>query len=348
MTTYHRPPASNEPLTPDERAWAARLARIGPHDGPSMALDTRILAAARAAVAQRSLDRPWRRRWPRLVGAAASLVIVIGLAWQLQPLLRSTPSLGEVPAAAQIPRSEGSSEGSLPADVLAAADPVASTATDNPPAPPGPAIVPAPGRQLAPRPTVPKAEPQVPPPRSTAFDDDAIPPDSEYAGTAAARQAASQSVASDASTGTSNERRERAAADTPRSFPADVAGEARTPTPAPRAAAPAESVEQRGSSPLQDVPVAAKASSPPPTTQAKAAAEHDDTGVHRIGGTGSRLSLAELAVREDSRLEPAAWLQRIRDRRNAEDLDGARASLALFRQAHPRIRLPDDIARLEP
>jgi len=68
MTTYRRPPASNEPLTPDERAWAERLARIGPHDGPSMALDTRILAAARAAVAQRPLDQPWRRRWPRLVG----------------------------------------------------------------------------------------------------------------------------------------------------------------------------------------------------------------------------------------------------------------------------------------
>ena len=344
MTTYRRPPASNEPLTPDERAWAARLARIGPHDGPSMALDTRILAAARAAVAQRPLDRPWRRRWPRLVGAAASLVIVIGLAWQLQPLLRSRPSLGEVPAAAQLPRSEGS----LPADVLAAADPVASTAMDNPPASPEPAIVPAPRRQLAPPPTVAKGQSQVPPPRPTAFDDDAIPPYSEYAGMAAARQAASQSAASDASSGTFNEQRGRAATATPRSFSAEVADGTRTSLPAPRAAAPAESAEQRGFAPVQDVSVADTPSSPPPTTQANAAAEHDDTGVHRIGGTGSRLSLAELPVREDSRLEPAAWLQRIRDRRNAEDLDGARASLALFRQAHPRIRLPDDIARLEP
>ena len=344
MTTFHRPPASNEPLTPDERAWAERLARIGPHDGPSMALDTRILAAARAAVAQRPLDQPWRRRWPRLVGAAASLVIVIGLAWQLQPLLRSRPSLGEVPAAAQLPRSEGS----LPADVLAAADPVASTAMDNPPASPEPAIVPAPRRQLAPPPTVAKSQPQVPPPRPTAFDDDAIPPYSEYAGMAAARQAASQSAASDANTGTSNERRKRTATATPRSFPAEIAGGTRTSVPAPPAAAPTGSAERRGFAPVQDVSVADTSSSPPPTTQAKAAAEHDDTGVHRIGGTGSRLSLAELPVREDSRLEPAAWLQRIRDRRNAEDLDGARASLALFGQAHPRIRLPDDIARLAP
>lgn len=344
MTTYHRPPASNEPLTPDERAWAGRLARIGPHDGPSMALDTRILAAARAAVVQRPLDQPWRRRWPRLVGAAASLVIVIGLAWQLQPLLRSTPSLGEVPAAAQLPRSEGS----LPADVLAAADPVARTAMDNPPALPEPATVPAPRRQLAPPPTVAKARPHVPPPRPTAFDDDAIPPYSEYAGMAAARQAASQSAASDAGTGTSNARRERTATATPRSFPAEVAGGTRTSVPAPRAAAPAESAEQRGIAPVQDVSVADTPSSPPPTTQANAAAEHDDTGVHRIGATGSRLPLAEPPVREDSLLEPAAWLQRIRDRRNAEDLDGARASLALFRQTHPRIRPPDDLARLDP
>lgn len=342
MTNSQRPPAGNEPLTLDERAWAERLARIGPHDGPSMALDTRILAAARAAVAQRPLDQPWRRRWPGLVGAAASLVLAIGLAWQLQPFLRSRPSLGEVPAAAQIPRSEGS----LPADVPAAADPVAQTAMDKPPSPPGPAIMPAPARQPAPPPTVAKARPQVPPPRPTGFDDDPIPPSSEYADAAAARQAASQSAASDASTGTSNERRERAATATPRAFPADVAGETRMPVPAPRTAAPAESAEQRGFAPLQDVPAAATASSPPPTSQTKTTAEHDDTGVHRVGGTGSRLPLAELPVREDARLEPAAWLQRIRDRRDADDLDGARASLALFRDSHPRIRLPDDLARL--
>ena len=51
-------------------------------------------------------------------------------------------------------------------------------------------------------------------------------------------------------------------------------------------------------------------------------------------------------MRDDASLEPAAWLQRIRDRRDADNLDGARESLALFRQRHPRIRLPDDLARL--
>lgn len=341
MTTSQRPPAGNEPLTPDERAWAERLARIGPHAGPSMELDSRILAAARAAVAQRPLDQSRSRRWPRLVGAAASLVIAVGLAWQLQPLLRSRPSLGEAPAAAQLPRSEVS----LPADVLVAADPVATTVMDNPPAPPGPAIMPAPRRQLAPPPMVAKPEPKVPPPRPTAFEGDAIPPDSEYVDTAAARQPASQSSAS---TGTSNVRRDRAAAASPRSFPAEVADETRTSIPAPRAAAPAGSAEQRGFAPLQDAPAAAMPSSPPPTTQSKAAAEHDDIGVQRVGDTGSRTPLAELPVREDTRLEAAAWLQRIRDRREADDLDGARESLALFRQAHPRIRLPDDVGRLEP
>ena len=43
-----RLPPMPEPLTPEERALAARLARLGPHGEPSPALDARILAAARA------------------------------------------------------------------------------------------------------------------------------------------------------------------------------------------------------------------------------------------------------------------------------------------------------------
>src|SRR5688572_20244979 len=95
MNTRHNPPPHREPLTPEEREWADRLALIGPHDGPPSTLDTKILAAAHAAVARRPNQRSGRRRWPTLVGAAASLVIVVGMAWQLQPLLRSRPSLSE-------------------------------------------------------------------------------------------------------------------------------------------------------------------------------------------------------------------------------------------------------------
>lgn len=74
--------------------------------------------------------------------------------------------------------------------------------------------------------------------------------------------------------------------------------------------------------------------------------EQDNAALNRVEVTGSRIAVADLPVQDDTRLEPAAWLQRIRDRRDASDLDGARASLVLFRQSYPHVRLPADIARI--
>ena len=352
MSPHPLPPIQHEPLTADERAWAEQLRRIGPHDGPSPALDARILAAARAAVAPRPHRHATRRRWPTLVGAAASLVIVVGLAWQLQPMLRSRPSLDEGPvAAAPIPRSEGS----LSADVLAAADPVARRAVASPPPPPPPplptlssatrkqanappAIVPAPAPAALPAPTQ----------RPSAFGDDAIPPYADYAEKATARQAAAQAAANDAGARASTEpRRERAAALAPQAFPAASAkaeAGAAMPAPAPPAAATSAPTARRDFAPAEDASAAAAES---PSSASKAGSEHDNTTLDRIEVSGTRIDLAELPVRDDARLPPVAWLQRIRDRRDGDDLDGARASLALFRESHPRVRLPDDLTRLD-
>ena len=74
--------------------------------------------------------------------------------------------------------------------------------------------------------------------------------------------------------------------------------------------------------------------------------EQDNATLNRVEVTGTRITVADLPIQDDTRLEPAAWLQRIRDRRDAGDLDGARESLVLFRQSHPRVRLPADIARI--
>lgn len=351
MSPRPLPPAPSEPLTPDERAWAERLALVGPHagpdGGPSPALDARILAAAQAAVAVRPRQRASRRRWPTLVGAAASLVIVVGLAWQLQPLLRTRPSLSEGPAtAAPIARSEDS----LSADVLAAADPVARSAVDSPPPAPAPPLTTAPRKPISPPPAVVAASPARPAPahRPTAFGDDAIPPYADYAGNAAAGQAASQAAADDASARTStDERRERAAATAAQPFPAARAdaAEAAAPAPPPPSFAPAAPAARGAFAPPRDTS-SRKATASPPQAEPAAQAEHDNTTLDRIEVTGTRITLADLPVRDDARLEPAVWLQRIRDRRDADDLDGARESLARFRQSHPRIRLPDDLVRL--
>ena len=79
-------------LTPEERALAQRLARLGPHAEPSAALDAKILAAAHAAAEPEPI-RPRRDRrqrkaatWPTVLGFAASLALACGIAWQLRPL----------------------------------------------------------------------------------------------------------------------------------------------------------------------------------------------------------------------------------------------------------------------
>jgi hypothetical protein len=73
-------PTEPPSLTPDERALAERLARLGPRAEPSPALDARVLAAARDAVA---LSPRRRSRWPAALGLAASLVLAVGVAWQI-------------------------------------------------------------------------------------------------------------------------------------------------------------------------------------------------------------------------------------------------------------------------
>lgn len=163
MTT--RPPyEEHDALGPDERALAAQLSRIEA-GGPSAALDARILAAARTAIGaaadtgrtgpgapvpatghatrppSAAVPRRAARRWPTALGAAATLVIAVGLAWQLKPLIDMPPPLRrplQSPAAAE-------------AEVLAQAEAVSPAAAPAPPveaaadaaAPPA-ATVPAP------------------------------------------------------------------------------------------------------------------------------------------------------------------------------------------------------------
>ena len=331
------PDRNDEPLTADERGWAARLAQIGPHGDPPPALDARILALAHASAARQPQRRAARRRWPTLVGAAASLVIVVGLAWQLQPLLRTRPSFGEGPGApATIPRSDGT----LSADVLAAAKPVAKRAVASPPpAPAAETAAVANRRSPPPAPAAVRAQ-DAPPPRAAAFGDDAVPPYSDYAGKAAARQTATEATARDGSQGAMSEpRRERAAAMAPQAFPpASAPAGSRAAVPAPTPAPPAPAV----AAPENE----AQAGGTPPTLQTNAAAKQDNATLDQVDVTGTRMRVVDLPVRDDAGLDPASWLQRIRDRRDAGDLEQARASLVLFRREHPRLSVPDDLARL--
>jgi hypothetical protein len=106
--------SAREPLGPEEQALADRLREwsVAP---PSAALDERILAQARAAVA-----RPVRRPRPLLIGlaSAASLVLAVGVVWRV---LEAPPEpLAPVPEAMPQMRGAGAD----------AAAPAAATAGD--------------------------------------------------------------------------------------------------------------------------------------------------------------------------------------------------------------------------
>lgn len=83
-----------QPLDAEERALAAMLPRPHGRGEPGAGLDARILAAAQGALDTQSPVRRPRRSWIGPTALAASLMLAVGLAWQLRP----PPSLG-VPAA---------------------------------------------------------------------------------------------------------------------------------------------------------------------------------------------------------------------------------------------------------
>jgi outer membrane biosynthesis protein TonB len=166
-----RPP---QPLDAEERALAALLPRPHGRAEPGADLDARILAAAQAALqAQPPVRRP-RRSWIGPTALAASLVLAVGMAWQLRP-----PPALPAPAAAED---------------AASADVVSMRAIESPPpspmtqvkpmaVPPPQAIVSAPPAQDAPdgfsAPTVapaaappPAPAPQAPPAAAVAAEAD--------------------------------------------------------------------------------------------------------------------------------------------------------------------------------
>ncbi|MFC7301726.1 hypothetical protein ACFQME_08355, partial [Luteimonas weifangensis] len=124
-------PHEPTPLSPEERALAQRLAQLGPHGEPSPALDTRILAAAHAA-AHRAPHRPPWRGWPLGLGIAASLALVLGVAWRLRPLPDVAPAYRSEAESAL--RSAPAAVPTLPDRAAAAAPSVAAPSTATPPA----------------------------------------------------------------------------------------------------------------------------------------------------------------------------------------------------------------------
>lgn len=338
MTTR---PDQHEPLDAEERDLAARLGRVGPFDGPSPALDARILAAAHAAAPSRKPRRHGRLAWlglpPALVtgvGVAAAAVLALGLVWQLRP---------QYGGIATRPEAGADEEVIIMAEPLGAARaPVA-----NPPPLPDQPATPAPAARAGSNVASAASGAAAPAHANAASAKPA--PAADEAGMLAA-QAASSEAKREADAAAS-------AAVADNGFVPEPAAQA-APAPARKshatyttaARATAERREQaRAAAAAPAAPVAPAA--PPAPAPAEPPAEAEAAALDRIEVTGSRIrqtdvDWSQVPVSEDTHLPAAEWLARIRDRRDADDLDHARASLRLFRRDYPRTRLPDDLRAL--
>jgi hypothetical protein len=338
----------HEPLTPEERELAQLTGRLGPHGEPSPALDARVLAAAHAAVAVEQARKP-KPRWPVAMGLAASVVLAVGVAWQLRPLQQMV-TVSEAPVVA-------SDTAAASAEAGAAAAPVAQANLQESESAPEafakteaePAILPA----VEPVPAQPSRMPE------------------QVVGTAKA-------IAPADTTRNRTPGRETDAYSppSPPAPPAPVAAAAPPPPPPPAmtASAPKGLVAQESppESPMAfaeeadavaDMAVVAETESSntraaPTGQQAAARAEakarsaaataRESASLDRVEVSGSRLKRTDLQVpvSDDARLPVNDWLERVRTRYGLGDEEAARQSLLLFVKDHPREPVPDDLEPL--
>lgn len=313
-------------LTPEERELARLLGRPSA-TGPAPAIDAAVLAAARTAVEAPAADaatwklppaapvrgtRP-RSRLPAVFGLAASVIFAVGIAWQLKPEEPPAPPLAE-PVAAPVPGAAASSTARTEA---------------------------APALDAAP-PPAPVAAPPVVQQERIAKD-----PAAATAPTSAPAPERAQAVASP--------RPEVIAVPAP---PAPV------PAPAPMMSAPApeaasahamdasepalDSVVVTGSTVERAAPRAALKSAAPakPAPGAPGVMRRAAAPMAAPASADDAVRALHQAVAADASLPRKQWLKRIRERRDAGDVDTARASLERYLQQYPEVRIPRDLRQL--
>jgi len=313
-----------DPLTPEERELARLLGRPSA-TGPAPAIDEAVLAAARTAVEAPAADaatwtlppdtavparRP-RSRLPAVFGLAASVIFAVGIAWQLKPEDPPAPPLAEPVAA-----------------------PASSTAVTGT----------APAMEAAPPPPPAAAPPAVQQPRAAKT-------------TALEPAPAAAPPATERGRDMSSPRPEAIAAPAP---PAPAPVQAPAPmrsAPAPQAASayamdtsePAlDSVVVTGSTLERAAPRAALKNAPPakPAPSAPGVMRRAAAPMAAPASPDDAVQALHQAVAADASLPRKQWLKRIRERRDAGDVDTARASLERYLQQYPEVRIPRDLRQL--
>jgi hypothetical protein len=367
----------HEPLTPEERALAQSLSRLGPHGGPSPDLDARILGAARAAVQSAPATGghvpPSRRRWPLGMGVAASVLLAAGIAWQLRPV-HDVPMASEVPAeTARSVAADAEAPGAVAAE---AAAPLADTALPppvveqdvSPPMPPKPlpsspigraASVPGPARQnaeaAARQEPAPKRSPLalipapiLPAPPAPEAAPQAFPADVD----GYSRSAPGVAAATAAEADVRERAQQRAVAQQEQEQRVRFEEQRREASAKAEDNATLDSVMVTGSRvksrdrqartrEVVSAPVPAAAAPPPPPPAASAGSVQPSAARNALRRTD-----LQVPVDADTRLPPEEWLDRIRLRRDLGDDANALRSLQLFVQEHPFQRVPEDLRPL--
>ncbi len=293
-------------LTPEERELAQRLAQDGPPREPSPALDARILAAARAAAVSIP-TRPPPRRWPVALGLAASLVLAVGVAWQLRPL-PETPARHPWESASA---SQTRSMPSAPVQALPEARPPASVDADMT------------GAALATSAQGPESLSQKPvrdetrqvsrePPAETAIVFD-LPAQSTAARIAGRTAAPAPPVV----------------AESPQAFGSTASAKRATASSSPP---PVGAADDMRAQPATNEAIRAE--------MAGAAADSAFSPTDEPADDVPPATADSPAVRE-------AWMQRIRRLMDSGDVAGARASLHEFVRRYPAYALPEDLHALE-
>jgi len=364
---------SHEPLTPEERALAQSLSRLGPHDGPSAGLDARILGAARAAVQATPVPGgqvpPARRRWPLGMGVAASVLLAAGIAWQLRPT-HEVPVASEMPADAERSTAVITESQDVAAADAAAAPVAAMTATppivaeELPPPAPAKVLAPPVGRNAtgparqnaeaaARQEAIPKRSPLALLPTPPSPPAPAAPPQSfpaEPADTYARTAAADSSEAIADAVAREQELEQRIAVKQQEERRARYNEERREVAAKADDNATLDTIAVTGSRiktqerqlRSQDTATAsAPAASAPPPPAASAGSVQPSAARNALRRTD-----LQVPVDADTRLPPEEWLDRIRLRRDLGDNANALRSLQLFVQEHPFQRVPDDLRPL--
>ncbi|MET0815659.1 MAG: hypothetical protein ABWX88_10760 [Pseudoxanthomonas sp.] len=336
-----------EPLTPEERELALLTGHLGPHGEPSSALDAKILAAAHAALDRKQPPRR-KPRWPVTMGLAASVLLAVGIAWQLRPL-QQLPMPAEAPA--EVAEQEAVADRaamvqSLPQPLpeaemaVQAQDQAAASAAPAAPAAPGQAMpAPAPSAEIlaAPSQSIARPTPQT---ATSARSTEASRRQERAAGKIVAAEPPPPPSPAPAVMSASP----APAPQAPPSFapdPRDGSGYSA------RAAAADSSSAGAGVMATKSQADAAPAESKSARANASARQKEVDT-LDRVEISSSRLKRTDLQVpvSDDAELPVGEWLERVRTRYGLGDADAAKQSLLLFVKDHPGEPVPGDLEPL--